>query len=69
VEGIQEGARTVYTAGRQIIYTAIGLFAGYEALESWRLHDVPMARALAVVGGVMALALIASSLWSRPRRR
>jgi ubiquinone biosynthesis protein len=69
VEGIQEGARTVYAAGRQMVYTAIGLFAGYEALESWRLHDVPMARGLAVVAGVMALALVASSLWSRPRRR
>jgi len=69
VEGIQEGARTVYTAGRQIVYTAIGLFAGYEALESWRRHELSMARGLAGVAAAMALALVASSLWGRPRRR
>jgi ubiquinone biosynthesis protein len=69
VDGIQEGARTVYAAGRQMVYTAIGLFAGYEALESWRRNELPMARGLAAVAAAMALALVASSLWSRPRRR
>src|SRR6185436_13096881 len=33
VRGVQEGARTVYTIGRQIIYTAIGLATGYGAFS------------------------------------
>ena len=33
VRGVYEGARTVYTASRQIIYTAIGLVAAFEAIE------------------------------------
>ena len=46
VRGLQEGGRAVYAVGRQIIYTAIGLFAGFEALESWRRHELAMARDL-----------------------
>jgi predicted unusual protein kinase regulating ubiquinone biosynthesis (AarF/ABC1/UbiB family) len=69
VAGVQEGARTVYAAARQIIYTAIGLFAGVEALESWRRHEMGMARGLAIVAGVMALLLVVSSVIGRPRRR
>jgi predicted unusual protein kinase regulating ubiquinone biosynthesis (AarF/ABC1/UbiB family) len=69
VAGMQEGARTVYAAARQIIYTAIGLFAGVEALESWRRHEMGMARGLSIVAGVMALLLVVSSVIGRPRRR
>jgi len=69
VRGVQEGARAVYAAGRQIIYTAIGLFAGVEALESWRRHEAGMARGLGIAAAAMALLLLLSSIFSRPRRR
>jgi predicted unusual protein kinase regulating ubiquinone biosynthesis (AarF/ABC1/UbiB family) len=69
VRGIQEGALSVYAAGRQIIYTAIGLFAGFEALESWRRHEWQMARALAGAAIAAAALLLMSSLFARPRRR
>jgi len=69
VEGLHEGARTVYAAGRQLVYTAIGLFAGFEAIEAWRRHEGPLARGLGITAGVMAVILVVSSVWSRPRGR
>ncbi len=69
VAGVQEGARTVYAAARQIIYTAIGLFAGVEALESWRRGEVGLARGLTAAAGAMAALLLVSSVIGRPRRR
>jgi ubiquinone biosynthesis protein len=69
VRGVQEGAQAVYVAGRQIIYTAVGLATGYEALESWRRHEWEMARGLGAVAlGALALLLL-SSVFARPRRR
>jgi ubiquinone biosynthesis protein len=69
VRGLQEGGRAVYAVGRQVIYTAIGLFAGSEALESWRRHELAMAHSLAVVAAVSGAMLLLSSLFSRPRSR
>jgi predicted unusual protein kinase regulating ubiquinone biosynthesis (AarF/ABC1/UbiB family) len=69
VRGLQEGGRAVYAVGRQIIYTAIGLFAGSEALASWRRHELAMARDLAIVAGCAAFLLLLSSVFSRPRSR
>ncbi len=69
VKGVQEGARAIYAAGRQVIYTAIGLVAGLEALESWRRHEITMTRWLGGVAIAMALLLLLSSIFSRPRRR
>jgi predicted unusual protein kinase regulating ubiquinone biosynthesis (AarF/ABC1/UbiB family) len=69
VRGVQEGGRAVYAIGRQVIYTAIGLFAASEALESWRRNELGMARDLTVVAGVAAVFLLLSSLFSRPRSR
>jgi ubiquinone biosynthesis protein len=69
VRGIHEGARTVYTAGRQLIYTAVGLFATVEAIESWRRHEEALARALGWVAGSAALLLVLSSIFSRPSTR
>lgn len=68
VKGVQEGGRAVYAVGRQIIYTAIGLFAASEALESWRRQEVAMARGLAIAAACAAVLLTLSSLFSRPRR-
>ncbi len=69
VRGLQEGGRAIYAVGRQIIYTAIGLFAGTEALDSWRRHEFGVARWLAGVAAGAAVFLLLSSLVSRPRSR
>jgi ubiquinone biosynthesis protein len=69
VRGLQEGARAVYVAARQVIYTAIGLFAGVEAIESWRRHEVLLTRWLGGVAAAMAVLLVLSSVLSRPRSR
>jgi ubiquinone biosynthesis protein len=69
VRGVQDGARTLYALGRQLIYTAIGLFAAVEALESWRRHEGALARYLGAVSIAAALVLALSSVFSRPSGR
>ncbi len=66
VRGLQEGARTLYVAGRQLIYTAIGLFAAVEALDSWRRGELFLAHWLGGTAAAAALLLVASSVFSRP---
>jgi predicted unusual protein kinase regulating ubiquinone biosynthesis (AarF/ABC1/UbiB family) len=69
VRGAQDGARTIYATGRQLIYTAIGLFAAVEALESWRRHEAALAHGLSVVAIAAALLLGLSSAFSKPSAR
>ena len=69
VRGVQEGARTVYTAGRQLVYTSIGLASGFEAIESWRRHEVLLTKWFGGVAIGMGVLLVLSSLFGRPRRR
>jgi ubiquinone biosynthesis protein len=69
VRGLQDGGRAVYAVGRQIIYTAIGLFAGSEALESWRRHEFAAARGLVIVAASACALLVLSSVLSRPRSK
>jgi ubiquinone biosynthesis protein len=69
VRGVQEGARTIYVAGRQLIYTAIGIFAAIEALECWRRHETEPAHWLGGVAAAAALLLVTSSVFSSPRGR
>ena len=69
VRGLQEGARTIYVAGRQLIYTAVGLLAAVQALESWRRHEAALARGLGGVAIAAALLLALSSVFSRPNGR
>jgi predicted unusual protein kinase regulating ubiquinone biosynthesis (AarF/ABC1/UbiB family) len=69
VRGVQEGAHAVYAAGRQIIYTAIGLCTGYEALEAWRRGELATAKGFAIAAGIAAGLLLLSSIFARPRRR
>jgi len=69
VRGVYEGARTVYTAARQVIYTSIGLVAAYQAIESYRRHEVELTKWLGGVAIAMGAMLLLSSLWSRPRGR
>ncbi len=69
VKGVQEGARTLYTVGRQIIYTAIGIATGYASLS---LHlegdDGTATRALLGVTCFCGFMLLVSSIFSRPGR-
>jgi ubiquinone biosynthesis protein len=66
VRGVQEGSRTIYASARQLIYTAIGLFAAVEALESWRREEVLLFRTLLGVAAAAAFLLASSSIFSRP---
>jgi predicted unusual protein kinase regulating ubiquinone biosynthesis (AarF/ABC1/UbiB family) len=70
VKGVQEGARTIYAIGRQIIYTTIGIAAGFAALS---LHghgeDGRVTQGLIGVAGFCGLMLVLSSIFSRPQRR
>ena len=68
VRGVHEAGRAVYAAGRQIIYTAIGLYAGHEALASWRSGETAIARWMTGVAIGAAALLLLSSVFSRPRR-
>ncbi len=68
VRGVQEGARTVYAIGRQIIYTAIGLAFGGAALEL-RFHgEHGLARGCLGVAIGSAVLLVGSSIFARPRQ-
>ena len=69
VRGLTESARTVYSIGRQIIYTAIGLAAGVAALQL-HFHGEDRAARIAgyVAGGAFSL-LVLASIFGRPRRR
>ena len=70
VRGVQEGARTVYAIGRQIIYTAIGLATGYAALHLHeRGEDGTPTRVLVGVASFCGLMLLVSSIFGRPRSR
>ena len=67
VRGMSEGARTVYAAGRQLIYTSIGIACGLAALQLHMHGDDALARW--PIGGAIACGvfLLVSSIFSRPR--
>ena len=70
VRGVQEGARTVYAVGRQIIYTAIGIAAGYAALSLHeRGDDGTPTKILVGVASFCGFMLVVSSVFSRPKVR
>jgi hypothetical protein len=67
VRGVQEGARTIYAVGRQLIYTSLGIASGISALELHFHGEDRLARwpiGIAIACGVL---LIVSSIFSRPR--
>jgi hypothetical protein len=68
VRGVQEGARTIYAVGRQIIYTAIGIAAGIAALELHLHGEERFARWFVEGAAFMGLCLVLSSIFARPRR-
>jgi predicted unusual protein kinase regulating ubiquinone biosynthesis (AarF/ABC1/UbiB family) len=70
VRGVQEGARTVYAIGRQIIYTAVGLATGWAALHLHeRGEDGTATRVLVGIAGFCLFMLMVSSVFGRPRSR
>jgi predicted unusual protein kinase regulating ubiquinone biosynthesis (AarF/ABC1/UbiB family) len=67
VRGMQEGARTLYAIGRQIIYVAIAIACGFFAMD---LHEKHMTRGTQIalgVGGLSVLLFVISSFRGRPR--
>ena len=69
VKGVQEGARTLYTVGRQLIYTAIGIATGYASLSPHLKGDDGTAtRVLFGVTCFCGFMLLVSSIFSRPGR-
>ncbi|MBX3189465.1 MAG: AarF/ABC1/UbiB kinase family protein [Labilithrix sp.] len=70
VRGVPEGARTLYTVGRQIIYTAIGIASGWAALTlHGRGEDGLPTKILLGVAAFCALLLVISSIFGRPKQR
>jgi ubiquinone biosynthesis protein len=67
VRGVQDGARTIYAVGRQLIYTAIGIATGFAGLELHVRGEERPARVLFAVGATCAVLLLGSSLFGRPR--
>jgi len=68
VRGLSDGARTVYAIGRQIIYTAVGIAAGFAGLSLHMHGEDHPAKILYGVSGACVLLLVLSSLFARPRR-
>lgn len=69
VRGVQEGARALYTIGRQLIYTAIGVATGFAALQlHLRGDDGALTKGLLAVTGSCAFMLLVSSIFGRPQR-
>ena len=67
VRGMEDGARTLYAIGRQVIYVAIAIACGFFALD---LHEKHMTRATEYalgVGAFSVLLFVVSSLRGRPR--
>ncbi|MBV9947328.1 MAG: AarF/ABC1/UbiB kinase family protein [Myxococcales bacterium] len=69
VRGLREGARTVYAAARQLIYTAVFLFGAGEALESYRREETTLARVFAGLAAAAAVLFVLSSVFARPSGR
>ena len=69
MRGVQEGARPSTRSGRQIIYTAIGIASGLSALQLHVRGEDRLARWPAAAAIVMAVILVLSSIFARPRSR
>lgn len=69
VRGIREGALVVYAAARQLIYTAVGLFAGWESLDCWRRREIFLTRSFGALAAVAFVFFLGSSILPRQRGR
>ena len=66
VRGVQEGGKTVYVAGRQIIYAAFTIACGFAALQLHFHGEDVLARWPLGFGGLSLLFFLGSSVLSRP---
>jgi ubiquinone biosynthesis protein len=69
VRGLEEGGRTLYVVGRQVIYTTIGVAAGFAGLELDGRGQHGPARVLYWVAVGAGVLLLLSSVFSRPRSK
>jgi ubiquinone biosynthesis protein len=67
VRGVQDGARTIYAVGRQVIYSAIGIASGSAALQLHFHGEDGLAKWFVVVAVIMGTLLVLSSIFSRPK--
>jgi ubiquinone biosynthesis protein len=68
VRGVEESSRTIYSIGRQVIYTALAIACGFAALHQEGRGAHENARAFTIAAGVAFGLFVLSSLFSRPRR-
>ena len=68
MRGVQEGARAVYAAGRQVIYTAIGIAAAIAALELHFRGEERFARWALGERGEWGFFCCSRRIFARPRR-
>ncbi len=67
VHGVEDGARTVYTVGRQLIYTTVAIAGGFAGLELDGRAQHGAARVVYIVAAASAVLLVLSSIFARPR--
>ena len=68
IRGLQDTTRTVYTMGRQLIYTAFAIASGFAALSARTHGDAAAERWFTVAAVVACSLLFLSSVFGRPRR-
>ncbi|CAN5480053.1 AarF/UbiB family protein [soil metagenome] len=69
VRGLHEGGRTVYVAGRQIIYAAFTIACGFAGLQLHFHGEDALARWPLGIGAVTFVFFLLSSALSRPKSR
>ncbi len=69
VRGLEEGARTVYAVGRQLIYTTLLVAGGFAGMQLDGRGEHGHARVAFGVAAVAAGLLVLSSIFGRPRMR
>jgi len=67
VKGLAQAASLVYRGVRQLIYTALGLGAGYGALQLYLAGHVRQAQYCLYGAGAMGALLLLSIAWNRSR--
>jgi hypothetical protein len=69
IRGLEHASRSVYAIGRQLIYTAVAIAAGFGWWQL-KLHgEAPLARILGWVSVASSALLVLSSFVDRPSRR
>jgi len=69
VRGLEDGARTVYAVGRQLIYTTLTVAGGFAGLQLDGRGEHRAAHILYGVAGAACALLVLSSIFARPRAR